>query len=118
MTILICGIKSCDTMKKAFNWLDAHNIAYEFHDYKKDGLNQDAFELAVKQHGWDVAINRRGTSWRKLSDEQKNNVDDAKALTLALENPSLVKRPLCVKDGQSQLGFSDEAFSLFFGSQV
>ncbi len=113
MTILICGIKNCDTMKKAFNWLDAHNIAYEFHDYKKDGLNEDAFALAVQQHGWDVAINRRGTSWRKLSDEQKADVDDAKALTLAQENPSLVKRPLCVKDGESLLGFSEDAFSAF-----
>ncbi len=109
--IKIHGIKNCDTMKKAFKWMDANGVAYEFHDYKKVGADKAVLEQAVKQHGWETVINRRGTTWRKLSDEQKSSMDESSAIDAALENPSLVKRPLIVADGKILLGYDKVVYS-------
>ena len=65
----ILGIKNCDTMKRAFQWLDSHGLCYEFHDYKKDNIDLDIFNAALEKHGWKVILNQRGTTWRKLADE-------------------------------------------------
>ena len=105
-TIKIYGIKNCDTMKKAFTWLDDNGVAYDFHDYKKEGVDSAVLKQAIEQHGWDTVINRRGTTWRALPDNVKENMNDDSALAAATDNPSLVKRPLLVKDGQTHLGFS------------
>tara|TARA_R110000868_G_scaffold8964_6_gene45426 strand:- start:732 stop:1085 length:354 start_codon:yes stop_codon:yes gene_type:complete len=112
--VLICGIKNCDTMQKALKWLDAQGIAYDFHDYKAFGLQQDAFAQALAVHSWDKVLNRRGLTWRKLPDDVKAGMDDAQALTTALDNPSIVKRPLLIKDGHVELGFSDTAYGALF----
>ena len=107
----IYGIKNCDTMKKAMKWLDGKDISYEFHDYKKLGIDEEVFTKAIKTHGWENVINRRGTTWRKLPDDIKNNMNDGKSLGLANENPSIIKRPLLVHNGNIILGFKDEEYS-------
>ena len=96
MTITIYGIKSCSTMKKAFTKLDDLNIDYTFHDYKKQGIDKDSVQRWVDQLGLDKVLNKRGTTWRKLTDEQKQAADDSidKAIDLLVENTSMIKRPI------------------------
>lgn len=115
MSVTIYGIKNCDTMKKALRWLDAQGLSYEFHDYKKQGADESVLRSAMDQHGWDVVINRRGTTWRKLPDDVKNTMDAERAIAAALDNPSLIKRPLLVKDDQSHLGFKPDQYETLFG---
>lgn len=111
----IYGIKNCDTMKKARRWLDEHGVTYEFHDYKAHGADKALLEDAIKTHGWDNVINRRGTSWRKLPDELRAGMNAQSALTAALENPSLIKRPLLLHNGRSHLGFDETHYQQLFG---
>jgi Spx/MgsR family transcriptional regulator len=101
-------------MKKAFKWLDANNISYVFHDYKKQGIDEPALINAIKSHGWDNVINRRGTTWRQLSADVKSSMDDKVALTIAHENPSIIKRPLLVHNDTSYLGFKDDMYQEIF----
>jgi Spx/MgsR family transcriptional regulator len=114
--IKIYGIKNCDTMKKSLKWLDDHGIAYCFFDYKKQAPDTDILNLAIKQHGWDSVINRRGTTWRKLSDEIRNNMNTKSAIALAIDNPSVIKRPLLLynKATQVELGFQPERYAALF----
>ncbi|MGH1398124.1 MAG: ArsC family reductase [Alphaproteobacteria bacterium] len=109
--IKIYGIKNCDTMKKAFKWLEAQGIAYEFHDYKKQGADADVVRAAIKVHGWETVINRRGTTWRNLPDDVKESMNAERAIEVAQQNPSLIKRPLLVKDDEIILGFKPEIYS-------
>ena len=96
MTITIYGIKSCSTMKKAFNKLDELGINYDFHDYKKQGIDRESVQRWVDALGIDKVLNKRGTTWRKLTDEQKQaadaNIDNA--IDLLIENTSMIKRPI------------------------
>ena len=94
MTVNIYGIKSCDTMKKAFTWLDQAGISYRFHDYKKEGAPEKALRQWIRKLGWETVINRRGTTWRKLPEDARQNMDADTAVTAALANPSLIKRPI------------------------
>lgn len=111
---IMYGIKNCDTIKKARKWLEAENIDYTFHDYKKDGANEAQFKEWISSLGWEAVINKRGTTWRNLSDDQKSQMDDTLALSTMLENPSIIKRPLLEHDGKKVLGFkADEYESLF-----
>lgn len=112
--VLICGIKNCDTMQKAMKWLDAQGVAYQFHDYKKEGIAEAALQTALEQHEWDVVINKRGTTWRKLPDDVKASMDAAGAKEIAHENPSLVKRPLLIHQGQAYLGFKEDFYANIF----
>lgn len=114
MTITVYGIKNCNTMKKAFDWLDAHNITYTFHDYKKQAPERDVLELAIAQHGWETVINRKGMTWRKLSDERKASIDESNAIDLALEMPSIIKRPLITGTKSVILGFDETAYDTAF----
>lgn len=108
--VKIYGIKNCDTMKKAFTWLDKNNVTYEFHDYKKQGADPDILKQAISQHGWESVINRRGTTWRKLPDDIKDSMDADAAMDIANENPSIIKRPLLVKAHTIYLGFDDQSY--------
>jgi arsenate reductase len=110
----VYGIKNCDTMKKTFAWLDGNNIPYVFHDYKKAGVDMDVLSQAIAQHGWENVINRKGTSWRALPEEIRNSMDAAGALKAAIGNPSLIRRPLIVSDGDIYLGFNADDYSGFF----
>ncbi|WP_455218850.1 ArsC family reductase [Kaarinaea lacus] len=107
----IYGIKNCDTMKKALRWLDEHNIAYEFHDYKKDGIDEKTLKQWCKKVGWEILLNRRGTTWRKLPDKVKDNIDENSAIKIMLEQPSVIKRPVLIKGSKYQVGFSDQEYS-------
>lgn len=90
----IYGIKACDTMKKAFTWLDQHGIAYEFHDYKKAGAPEKQLRQWIRKLGWETVINKRGTTWKKLPETVRAGMDAESAVAAALENPSLIKRPI------------------------
>ncbi|MBI1300273.1 MAG: ArsC family reductase [Alphaproteobacteria bacterium] len=106
--IKIYGIKNCDTMKKAFRWMEDEGIDYDFHDYKKAGIDRSVLENSIDQHGWDVVINKRGTTWRQLPENMQNSMDQSKAIQVAEENPSIVKRPIFVSDGKTWIGFSED----------
>ncbi len=114
MTAKLYGIKNCDTVKKALNWLDTKNISYEFHNYKKQGLDETAFTSSITQHGWEATINKRGTSWRQLPDIDKKAFNDTTALKYARKNPSLVKRPLLIVNGATYLGFNEKTYKDIF----
>lgn len=96
MTITIYGIKSCSTMKKAFTKLDERGVSYDFHDYKKQGIDKDSVQRWVDELGIDKVLNKRGTTWRKLTDEQKQAADENvnNAIDLLVENTSMIKRPI------------------------
>ena len=111
---IIYGIKNCDTMKKAFKWLDENGIEYAFHDYKKQGVDEIILNQAIIEHGWETVINKRGTTWRNLPDKVKDTMDDTKAVTIAEENPSIIKRPLLVHQGKTYLGFKAEEYEKIF----
>jgi len=112
--IKIYGIKNCDTMKKAFAWLDKNGIAYDFHDYKKEGADPAILKQAIATHGWENTLNRKGTSWRQLPDKTKETMTEKTALKAATENPSLIKRPLLVKGGKIHLGFDEADYKKLF----
>ncbi|MEM7019902.1 MAG: ArsC family reductase, partial [Pseudomonadota bacterium] len=92
--ITIYGIKNCDTMKKARKWLDENEITYEFHDYKKQGIDADTLQSWSQQVGWETLLNKRGTTWRKLPDDKREAVDEPTAIELMQEFTSLIKRPV------------------------
>lgn len=108
--ITIYGIKNCDTMKKAFQWLDNKSLAYDFHDYKKTPPLADVLKAAFDRFGWENVINRKGTTWRGLPEEVRNGMTEKKALKLAAGNPSVIKRPLIVAGGEMLLGFDEAAY--------
>ena len=116
--IHIYGIRNCDTMKKAFQWLDRHQIPYTFHDYKKSGADATVLAQAIEQHGWESVINRKGTSWRALSDQAKTGMTGETALTAAVDNPSLVRRPLMVYDGAVYLGFDEALYATLLKNRI
>lgn len=115
--ITMFGIKNCDTIKKARKWLEAEGIDYQFHDYKKDGLTTDQLNVWVNDLGWEVLINKRGTTWRKLPEEVKESIDQASAIEIMLDNTSIIKRPLLVDDANNKLlGFNAEDYQNFINS--
>ncbi|WP_370190643.1 ArsC family reductase [Qipengyuania sp.] len=114
MTIHFYGIPNCDTVKKARKWLDARGVDYSFHDYKKEGADPDRLAAWIEEAGVDSVLNRRGTTFRKLSDEQKADIDAAKAVTLLQENPSMIKRPIVEHDGVVLVGFKEDEWSAHF----
>jgi len=99
------GISNCDTIKKARNWMERNGINYVFHDYKKSGITKDRLELWVMQVGWEPLLNKRGTTFKKLPDMVKANVDEATAIMLMEENPSMIKRPVLEHGDQLVVGF-------------
>ncbi|MFW2373079.1 MAG: ArsC family reductase [Gammaproteobacteria bacterium] len=112
--VTLYGIPNCDTMKKARSWLDEHGIDYEFHNYKKQGVPAAAVKSWVKQLGWEVLLNKRGTTWRQLDETTKANVDTQSAIAIMQENPSIIKRPVLDMDGQLQVGFSEDNYQKLF----
>jgi arsenate reductase (glutaredoxin) len=113
-SVTIYGIKNCDTMKKARDWLDAHKVAYAFHDYKTSGIDRKHLEDWVRQRGWEILLNRAGTTFKKLPDEKKEQLDAAKAIALMLEQPSMIKRPVLEVGGELIVGFSPERYTQAF----
>lgn len=115
MSVTIYGIPNCDTMKKARTWLDAHGIAYTFHDYKKQGLDKGKLGGWTDALGWEVLLNKAGTTFRKLDDADKQDLTAAKAQKLMLAQPSLVKRPVLEAEGKILVGFKPDEYAALFG---
>lgn len=115
-SVTVYGISNCDTIKKAKSWLDKKGVEYSFHDYRKQGLEISQLNNWVDALGWEPLLNKRGTTWRKLSDEVKANVDRASAIEIMLENPSIIKRPLLDRNSKLHLGFSDSLYQAVFES--
>ena len=116
----VYGITNCETVKKARAWLDKKGIAYQFHDFKKDGLDKDTLNTLLKGLDWETLLNRKGTTWRLLPDEDKTNVNAKKAAALMLARPTVIKRPVLVVGGKISkyyAGFSEALYQEIFGAK-
>ena len=112
LPVAIYGIKNCDTMKKARAWLEKHGVDYSFHDYKTAGIERERLERWCKKVGWETLLNRNGTTFRKLSDKNKSNLDAGKAVALMLAQPSMIKRPVVeLGGGKILVGFTPDDYS-------
>ncbi|WP_089140098.1 ArsC family reductase [Vibrio rumoiensis] len=105
MMITMYGIPNCDTIKKAKKWLDANGVEYHFHDYRKEGIDTELVSLFCQQFGWETVVNKRGTTYRQLTDEKKNTLNAENALLLLVENPAMIKRPILLTDTAALIGF-------------
>ena len=108
--IKIYGIPNCDTMKKARRWLEANGVEYDFHDYKKLGVPEENLKSWVNQAGWETVLNKRSTTWRKLDNKLKDNIDEASAIEVMLINPSIIKRPILESGKTLLIGFKEAAY--------
>ena len=108
---MLYGIKNCDTMKKARAWLEEHDVEYAFHDYKLEGIDKTKLQEWIAVVGWEKLLNRAGTTFRKLPDAQKQDLDEKRAIALMLEQPSMIKRPVLERGRKLLVGFSPEAYS-------
>jgi Spx/MgsR family transcriptional regulator len=108
------GIPNCDTIKKARQWLSNHDIAYEFHDYKKSGVNEAMINSWISQLGWQSLLNKRSTTWRQLDQASKANLDEKEAIKIMIANPSIIKRPLLDGGKWLHLGFKAEQYAELF----
>lgn len=111
----IYGIKNCDTMKKARAWLDEHKVAHTFYDYKVSGIDKPTLEGWAKKVGWEVLLNRTGTTFKKLPDADKESITEKKAIALMLAQPSMIKRPVLEAKGKLTIGFKPEEYKKLFG---
>ena len=109
--IRVFGIKNCDTMKKAFNWLNENGVNYEFIDYKKAGVAEAHLPDWSQRAGWEPLLNKRGLTWKKLTDEERTAVDEEKAIKLMAQYPSLIKRPVLDTGSQLIIGFTPENYA-------
>ncbi len=105
------GIKNCDTIKKARRFLDEHNIDYQFHDYRVDGVDEELISSWVKKHGWDTVLNKRGTTWRQLDDKTKAAINESNVAALLCEHPAMIKRPVLVNGKTSMVGFTAQSYT-------
>lgn len=115
MTVTVFGIPNCDTVKKARGWLGAKGVVYAFHDYKKAGVDAVALNRWVEAVGWEPLLNRAGTTFRKLSDADKADIDRAKAIRLMIASPSMIKRPVVEGAGVLLVGFNPDNWAQTFG---
>jgi arsenate reductase len=113
--MILYGIKNCDTVKKARRWLDSHDIDYTFHDVRSDGINKATIESWLETVSWDSVLNKRGTTWRKLDDPRKETLNQAVAIELMLEHPTLIKRPVLTRNEDCMVGFKDDDYKTYFG---
>ncbi|MCB2428406.1 ArsC family reductase [Methylophaga pinxianii] len=106
------GIKNCDTVKKARRWLDEHQVSYQFHDFRTDGLDQATIEQWLNYVSWEQLINKRGTTWRKLEDPRKDQLDISAAIELMVTHPTLIKRPVIEDKSGVSIGFNESDFQV------
>ncbi|UDF31173.1 UNVERIFIED_ORG: ArsC family reductase [Roseateles sp. XES5] len=114
MTVTIYGIKNCDTMKKARTWLDARGVAYTFHDYKAEGVDEASLVRWVDALGWETVLNRAGTTFRALPEADRQGLDGKKAIALMLAQPSMIKRPILDRNGALTAGFKPDIYETLF----
>ncbi len=110
MTITLYGIRNCDTVKKARTWLDGHKISYDFHDYKTAGIDAGRLQRWCRELGWEALLNRAGTTFRKLPETERQDLDPGKAIALMLAQPSMIKRPVLDLGTQRLVGFKPELY--------
>ena len=115
MSVTVYGIKNCDTMKKARMWLGRHSVVYAFHDYKASGIERAKLEEWSKRVGWEKLLNRTGTTFKKLGDDERADLDETKAIRLMMAQPSMIKRPVVEIDGTILVGFNPETFEQALG---
>ena len=115
MTPTLYGIPNCDTIKRARAWLDDHGVAYAFHDYKKAGIDRRRLAQWISEFGWETVLNRAGTTFRKLPEEQRSDLDADKAIVLMLAQPSMIKRPVLDLGERRIVGFKPEVYAGVFG---
>jgi len=111
MIVTVYGIRNCDTMRKAFAWLEANGVAYEFHDYKKAGVPRGRLERWARQVGWEALANRRGPTWRRLPEAQRADPDEARGLALLEANASAIRRPIVEAGARLLIGFDAAEFT-------
>ncbi|TDH59129.1 ArsC family reductase [Dankookia rubra] len=114
MPVTIHGIKACDTMKKARAWLEDAGVAHAFHDYKTQGIEEATLRRWLAQVGWEALLNRAGTTFRRLPEAAREELDEAKAIGLMLAQPSMIKRPVLEVDGALLVGFRPELYAARF----
>jgi arsenate reductase len=114
LSVILYGIRNCDTMKKARAWLDRHGVVYDFHDYKTAGIDRDRLSRWVGKVGWEVLLNRVGTTFRKLPDAEKESLSEKRALVLMLAQPSIIKRPVLESGSKLLVGFKPELYEAAF----
>lgn len=110
-SITLYGIPNCDTVKKARQWLETHQLPYRFHDFRKDGLTLAQAQQWIDALGWETVLNRKGTTWRKLPDEVRNSVTPTNLAALLVEQPSLIKRPVLETGRHTHCGFKPEDYA-------
>ena len=104
------GISNCDTVRKARRWLDTHGIEYDFHDYKKAGIDKATLKTWCAAFGYETLLNTRGTTWRKLDDAMKRDMNEARAIDIMLAHHSVIKRPVLVAGAKKLVGFDEAAY--------
>ena len=109
------GIPNCDTVKKSRDWLLAHDVAVDFHDYKKSGIERARLAQWVDEHGWEIILNRAGTTFKKLPDADRQDIDRDKAIALMLAQPSMIKRPVLDLGERTLVGFKPDQYAAAFG---
>ena len=112
--VTLYGIPNCDSVRNARNWLEANNVEYKFHDLRDDGLGLDLLLSWFKAVGWEALLNKQGRSWRKLAEDQRENLDQGKVFQLMLDEPTLIKRPVLDIDGDIHVGFSEDKYRELF----
>ncbi len=111
MSVVMYGIPNCDTIKKAKKWLTEQNIEFTFHDYRKQGINAEMVTTFCQQLGWEQVLNKRGTTYRQLSDEQKSNLSEQSVIPLLVESPAMIKRPILKVNDQYYIGFKADQYA-------
>lgn len=114
MTVTMYGIRNCDTIRKACAWLEAHQVSYQFHDYKAAGVERGTLERWVRDHGWETVLNRAGTTFKKLADDRKHGLTATKAIGLMIAQPAMIKRPILEIGSTSYVGFDPDRYASLF----
>lgn len=114
MSARIYGIKNCDTMKKAFDWLKTNDVAYDFHDYRAEGIDAGTVKNWVRKLGWEKVLNKASTTFKELPDADKVDLDADKAIRLMVQNPTMIKRPMLVEDDRITAGFKPDIYAALF----
>jgi arsenate reductase len=116
--ITLYGIKNCDTVRKARKWLDTHGVDYQYHDFREDGVDQDAVAAWIEELGWQNLLNRASPSWKALDEPVRLNMDEEKARKSVMSHPTLIKRPLLDTGQQRYTGFSPASYAKIFNAHT
>lgn len=114
MSVIVYGIRNCDTLKKSLQWLDAHGVSHTFHDYRKQGLSGELLDEMIAALGWEALVNRRGTTWRGLDEQTRAQIDADTARQLMQSQPALIRRPVVRCETEWLVGFDADTFDRQF----